>query len=439
MSRVGIRSSALETVVFRAGALPFAFMTTVITSRLLHPEGQGAYILGILIATMAATLLSVSVSTTHAVGRGEPPGAVLKRGIQLSALTGTATGAVMFVPLAFVGAHLGRPVWIAALAVPAIVVTQAIGGVLVVERRVREWNVCQLLVQMLPCLLTAGLVWWGGYGVGGALVAWVLGQWGVAGVALAFGIRRTTTGIAQGRPTPLLPLALRSGAVNLLSQLNYRVDLLLLGVIAGAGAVGVYSLAVQLAELLWLLSGALATAVVATVVRGDERRAVELVCQACRQAVILTAVAAAAVVAVATVAIPPVFGEAYAGARLPLVVLAVGAVVYSPGSVLAVYFSMRQGRMRVAVVAVALSAAVTAALCWPLISSGGATGAAIASDAGYAVGIGVAVLWFVRAAPVRLYSLIPRGSDLAAYPALLRRLSGREAAPATSVSESPRP
>lgn len=416
---------ALETLGFRVAGLPLGLATTILTSRLLLPEGRGAYVIGVLTVTLAATVVSVDTAVTHELARRErSPGTILAHGL-LFALGLGVVGGVLLVPANALLADgpQQRAIQLFVLGLPALLTVRAVGGALVGLGRLRLWNVLQLLP---PAVLLAGLVVLVGgldRGVEGAATAWLVAQWLAAGVAITATRpiwSRREPRLARGRTRPFLRLTLAAGLVNVVALLNYRIELIFLEGFLGLDAVGVYSVAMSLAELLWLLSATISTVVVAPAIRREHAEAAAVVARATRHALLLTGAAALGLGAVSVVAVPVVFGDAFEGAVLPLAILLPGVVAYAPASVLSAYFSMRLGRMRYPLAAAGTSALVTAVGCAALIPWLDTAGAALASVIGYATGCGWLAAAFLRRSGVPARELVPRPSDLAAY----RELAG---------------
>ena len=217
-------------------------------------------------------------------------------------------------------------------------------------------------------------------------------------------------------------LSLRLGFVNLVTLVHYRIELLLLQIFVGLEAVGIYSLATALAELLWIVSTALSSAMVAPTVRSGTADAAAMAARGARHAVLATAAAGIPLAIVGSFAIPIVYGPAFGDARAPLYVLIVAAVLVAPASPLAVYFSAKLGQARYTLATAALSAVTTMAFALWLIPRYGVVGAAASTAIGYGLSELVEVAWFVKVSGVSAKALIPRPSDLVAYRDLARSL-----------------
>jgi len=270
---------------------------------------------------------------------------------------------------------------------------------------VRLWNYVQLgspvltLAGMLVLVVALDL------GVLGAVTAWLVANVLTAAFALA-AARDLWTPVAlprlDGATRSLAVLAAGMGAVQVVNLLSYRIELFILDRHEGLAEIGIYSVAMQAAEAMWLLPAAVASAVTAPAIHDDEPGAVRLVRRAALRALGLTAAVAALVGVAAPFVLPAVLGEAFEGSVRPLLLLLPGIVLYAPVSVLVVYLSVRHGRPRLSVLVSLLGMAVTLGLSLVLVPEHGVPGAAVASTLGYAAGGALAWLLFVRVAGRRL-------------------------------------
>ncbi|MHB8696130.1 MAG: oligosaccharide flippase family protein [Solirubrobacteraceae bacterium] len=419
-----------ETVAVRAGGLPLSFAISIVTSRYLLPAGRGAFVLGLLTVTLTAALLgNVGTALVHEVGKDRSRAhSLYAQAITLSALLGVI-GAVALVPLDLMFAQQDyRVVTFAVVGLVPLLLTQTISSMLLALGRVRLWNVLQLVLPATTLLGMLVLIVGLSKGVTGAITAWVAGQTAAAVIGLAatramwwpaVGLRSLT------RTRALLLFGLRIGVVNLLSLINYRVELVILERYRGLNGVGIYSLAVSLAELLWLVSSAVATVLVAPAIQSDEERAVEVVSAGVRHALLGTALLAVALGAVSPWLVPTLFGPRYQPAAGALMILLPGMVAFAPATVLAVFFSMRIGRARYAFFLALGSALTTAVVAMLLIPNYGLRGAALASTIGYISSIAIALGLFVRLTHVSVAKLLPSLKEFVVYRNAALRLVGR--------------
>jgi O-antigen/teichoic acid export membrane protein len=412
--RVG--RNTLETIVFRGLSTPTALAFVVVQSRLLEPVGRGEFVVVVLGATIVSRLLGqLGVAVTSRMRESPVPVVGLTR---RALLLGTALGAVGAPAMAAITAASGQvPTKLAvigALGIVPNIAWQTISGVLLGEGRIRLWNVIQLLAPVLSLaallVLVAGL----DTGVTGALVGWAVAQALTAVFALAAAHDTwwppEIPQFLDDAARTILRLAMVMGAVQVVNLISYRAELFILGRESGNGAVGVYSIALQAVESMWLVPAAIATAVTAPVVAAaDDRQAAGLIARSSLRALVLAAVIAGAVGAIGPFLIPAVFGKEFDGAVAPLELLLPGVVAYAPVTVLVVYLSLRRSEPWWSLAVSVVSMVVTVGAALILIPAHGARGAAAASSIGYAAGGVLAWLFFA--------SLSRRGQRVATTPA----------------------
>ncbi len=175
----------------------------------------------------------------------------------------------------------------------------------------------------------------------------------------------------------------KATAANLMSILNCRADTLMLAALCSPLQLGLYAVAVMIAEKVWMLSSSISEVSSTYIATGDERSE-ERIRQALATAkwtgigTFLLCIAVAA----ATPLIPLVFGERFSGACLPMLLLLPGIWARGTSRVLAGGISAigKPGlNAWLGFGALCLNIAINAAL----LPSYGAAGAAIATSVSY--------------------------------------------------------
>jgi O-antigen/teichoic acid export membrane protein len=241
-----------------------------------------------------------------------------------------------------------------------------------------------------------------GRGVDAAVAVWTLAYWVTAVFTLVAArdlwppLRLPPILDRKGRA--ILLLASGMGAVQIVNLIGYRVELFVLEHFKGLAQVGIYSIAMQAAEAIWLVPQAVASAVTGPTVHETPEGAVRVIRSACAKGLLYTGGIALAVGALAPFVIPPLFGDEFDGAVRSLALLLPGVVAYAPVTIFVVYLSIRRGRPRLSLLVSFVGLVVTAAMSFVLIPPYGASGAAAASSIGYAAGGVTAWLLFERLA-----------------------------------------
>jgi O-antigen/teichoic acid export membrane protein len=282
------------------------------------------------------------------------------------------------------------------------VLWQTVSGVLLGLARVRLWNYVQALSPLLTLAGMLVLVVGLDGGVRAALAAWTIAHVLTAVFAL---VAARDLWLPVGPPPlldahgrTLLRLALLLGAVQVVNLIGYRIELFVLEWYDGVAAVGIYSIAMQAAEALWLVPAAIATAITGPAVHDDEHDATSLVRRSALKGLAYTAGVALVVGIAAPFLIPLLFGSDFDAAARPLALLLPGVVAYAPVTVLVVYLSLRHGRPNLSLAVAVVAMVVTAGLAVALIPRYGVEGAAVASALGYGAGSLLAWVFFARLA-----------------------------------------
>jgi O-antigen/teichoic acid export membrane protein len=374
----------------------------VIQSRFLDPEGRGRFVLVVLTVTILARLFGQLGVAVTSLGRGVELRPLVVRALVLTLVLGLGGAGLILLAGAMIDAFGLR---LAAIAAPALlpnILNACISGVLLGSARIRLWN----YIQVLPPLLTlAGMlivVVGLDRGVDAAVAVWTIAYWLTAAFALCAArdlwLPLTKPRILDRYGRAISRLAFGMGVVQIVNLIGYRVELFVLDHFKGLAQVGIYSIAMQAAEAIWLVPAAVASAVTGPVVHDSAEGAARLIRNACGKGLLYTSGIALAVGGAAPFVIPPLFGDDFRGATRPLALLLPGVVAYAPVTILVVYLSIRCGRPRLSLLVSVIGLIVTAAMSFALIPPYGASGAAAASAIGYAAGGIAAWACFVRLA-----------------------------------------
>jgi O-antigen/teichoic acid export membrane protein len=399
-----VARNTLETLLFRGLSTPVALLLVVVQSRFLAPSGRGQFVLVVLSVTILSRLLGqLGLAVTNRLQDARVDvRPLVHRAFAIGALLGAAGMAAIVGWGAVAPGVETKTAAIAAAALVPNVIWQTVSGVLLGLARVRLWNYIQALSPLLTLAGMLGLVVGLEGGVDAAVLSWTLAHFLTAAFALVAArdliVPVDVPPFLDEHGRTILRLALVMGAVQVVNLIGYRIELFLLEYYDGVAAVGVYSIAMQAAEALWLIPAAIATAITGPVVHEREGEASRRVAKAALRALAYTTAAATVVGLAAPFLIPLLFGDAFEGAARPLLFLLPGVVAYGMVTVLVVYISVRRGRPRLALTVSVAAMLVTAGASIPLIAEYGKTGAAAASSFGYFLGAGLAWFFFARLA-----------------------------------------
>ena len=396
-------ASRITVAVTGAGA-------SIAVARILGEKGTGAYAIAmtsILVLVVFATFgaergIAYYVSSGRWAARS-----AFRQALWLSLLSGGAGAAAGIVlrlafPSAFAGLSLGMSLVIVAALPFALAMTYTTFIAVSVDAY-EAFVIPPALQSGLMCVLVAVLaaVWgtWGvvagitsSYALAAAYTIWHARQWLPAGGA-------DDPGNLRGA----VSFGVRGYAANALQMINYRLDLFILSAAAGAAQVGVYSVAVAVTMLMWLLPPALSdvlfprvSALSANAHPDDEAHRAMVEEKSLRHAVLIVLGSAVVVALALLFLVVPIYGAAFRPAIEMGLILLPGAAVFGlAGPISAIVIG--RGHPQYPLYVVLVITPLTVVLYVLLIRSHGATGAALASSLSYALTTVGMLFFFQRA------------------------------------------
>ena len=412
-------STGVRVMVLRISGYAVGFIASILIARAVGPTGRGlyAYPIALLGLVMALAHLGLEFAQVHLAAKGKDLRYMWADATLFSVVVSTVcwvviAGVVTIDPHATGGLPLS---WIA---VPMGLVPLLLMSL--------YWA---SLLQLDGRLMTATWASW--FGVVLQMVAIavlffvheltpfrvLLLQWltnGSVWFLLLLACRRA--GLVNLRVDPALfrrslAFGVKAYVAQIFFYLVLRVDQVLVAHYAGYRQLGLYALATTIAELLWLLTDPLASALLPHMIRaqtGDDRR---LSFSTARLSLCILMIAAVGGWFLAPLTIPVVYGAGFAGAVPALRLLLPGVVALgaakSLGSVL-----VKEGRMLITSVLGLSALGLNIALNVVLLPRIGIRGASIASSVCYAAMALSYVVICRRRGVAGWRDLLPRASDL---------------------------
>ncbi|MBN1153250.1 MAG: oligosaccharide flippase family protein [Dehalococcoidia bacterium] len=429
------------TTAARIGTLLLGLVTSVVVARVLGPEGNGVYTLAVLLPSLIVsfTNLGIAQATVHFAA---------KKRYSLSDIAGNSLLCAAVISLASLAVGLmvvegtqdsifssvaPRYLLLGLATIPGTVLASYLSSSLLGANRLMEYNLTTILQGLATLALMVIALLWLQAGVSGALLAVVFSAILTNVIQLRW-VRRAAGGIAfRPRATYFRQVATygaKAHVANMLTFLNYRIDMLMVNGLLNPAAVGLYAVGVALAEQLWLVSQAASTVLFPRVsAETNSQRLKEFTPLVSRTVLIVTSFGALVVFVVSRWVVELLYTHTYLASVAPLQILLPGIVALGVSRVLANDMSGR-GRpelnLYVAVVTV-VSNVVLNALWIPRL---GIAGAALASSVSYSVSFAV-TLWIYCRISTNSWAtvLLPQRGDWNLYRetvmALVRNLKAR--------------
>jgi O-antigen/teichoic acid export membrane protein len=420
---------------------------SLVIARLYGPSRTGvmSLVMNLFDVVLMIFTLGLSSGITYLVSRREWPLQRASRDIWLAASGLGCAGAVCGITFYLLTRDtilrgVTPPLAIVSLASLPFAIAWAFGAAIALGRDRYEayatFEIGNALVLLLSGVLLAIL-----FGLMGAVAAFAAANVATAVVA-GLWLRREAARESEserqrdrsGHPLRrATTFGLQAWSANLLQLLNYRLDIFILSAVATRAAVGVYSIAVSITALGWLLPNAFQTVLfprIATLdaAAGKADIATEdsdaSAARAVRHAVLIM-LPTAVVLAGLVVVVPLVYGRGFARSTSLGFILIPGVIALGIAKVLSAVFSGR-GFPRYALYTTAITVPITLGLYGLLIPHFHATGAALASSLSYVVTMALSLVYFRRATAISLRrALIPSRSDLVDYVDALRLATAR--------------
>jgi O-antigen/teichoic acid export membrane protein len=426
------------SVVVQGGPLAAAALLSIVLARTIGPSGNGRFALLVTLTGLAGMVVSLGLSAgiTYEVSRARWSVREAFRTSYAAALVlgllGFVGGLVVFELLhdsVFHGIRTELAV-VALASLPPVLAYQFADSILLARERYEGYAFLELSHSATLLVVGAGLAI--AYGLSGAVVglpaAAVVGA--VAGIVLLVPEARRHTVVDKGESlVRAVRFGLQSWGANLLQQINYRFDVLILAAFASVSAVGVYSVALTLTSVAWVLPQALQTVLFPRVASLDEARlageitteeADAALAKAVRHGVLLAIPTALIISLLLLVAVPLLYGPKFRETIWLGFILLPGTLLLGVGKILGSGVTGR-GYPRYALYGSGASAVVAVALYFGLIPPFHAWGAAVGSTFAYSFGAFLGLYFFRRVTGIGLrQAFVPRSEDVADYGGLFR-------------------
>jgi len=409
---------------------------SILLARTLGPSGKGTLSIIQTVATLGAVLLNFGISASM-LFYGAKREARGRDAVALALLAGCVASGLALLAVKLAGPditqallHTGQTnlVVAGAATVGVVLAAQILGAYVMGTGSIK--NASMVNVWSLAFQLGALLLLWrsGNLTPVAAVAVWIIAVFGTLIAQARFSWNGQ---LAEGVEPGVRRLVIRAWRYavaawpgGILGNAALRADVFLLAYFANPAAVGVYSIAVTLAELCWYIPNSLG-GVLAPKVASEGIDALHVTLRIGRVTWVITGLAAICILIGSTFMVPLLFGSQFAGSVVALAFLLPGIVATAFASAPSAYLNGigRPGdwtRAAAANVAVNITANIV------LIPRFGVVGAAAASSLSYSTAAVIITMSLIRQTKVGLRELVvPTRDDLRMVPDALRAVLGR--------------
>lgn len=334
------------SLVTRVMMIATGLIASILTARTLGVAGRGEYFYIVTLASLAAQFgnLGLASSNTYSLAKDH---SLLPRlaanSFWISLVAGTLAACFILVfeadqtNVAWFG---GRPVWIVILMVPTMIYGLLVSNLLIGLSLFRQYNVFQLGSGIFHTAAVALAAWMVG-GVEGFLVVSA-----VAGLVAAFGLtvilsrlHKLTWRFDWHLLRSNIGYSGRAYLATLMAYGVSRVGVLLLDHFAERTEIGIYSIAVQFADVLIVVPSTVAMVLFPDLLKGPaEKRFVRTMRTTAQVALIMAALCVVTGL-IAILIVPTLFGEAFAPAVMVLWWMLPGVFALSLANIISQYLA----------------------------------------------------------------------------------------------------
>lgn len=417
------RQNSASRLLAEFGSAFFALIASTIVARHMGPSLKGT------VSTLS--YIVAILAPACAVGMGEAAITLLARGhvdlrrglratVSLLVLTTSLGAAAAFgISVAIIGPswhEFLHPIVITALTVPVATAVGVFGMLVDSQKRIVFTSIARLANAFAATLATYILVDRLDRWTTGAMSAMAIG-WAVALIMLAGALVRSGGSHLPGWDSAYLSSAVRLGIPVQVSFLlivaSSRLDLLLVNVIAGTKAAGLYSISLTGAALTTYSAVALVGANYPQLASlPTEEQWILFTQRLARLSVAAATVGCAGLALLIPLLTAPIFGRAFSGSVPASLILVPGGIAWSVQWVICRAWSAR-GKTGLLVQSFAPAVAAMVVLDFVFIPPFGIVGAAVAFDLSLLVGLAVstAVYRSTASGPRALQALVPGPRD----------------------------
>jgi len=425
---------ALSTFITQVCAFGLAFLISMITARVLGPSGKGMVALAVLVPNFASQFLhfGVDIASVYFLGsKKHTLQAILGNSLMVVTATNLVAVPLYIICIPLVSNTIAAGVkpsllLLASLLLPLNLLSGYLLPIFLGLQRVGKYNFITLWGKVTALFFTVVLVVALRLGVDGAICATILASalmvsWALKELSKDVSVRPI---LNPGLLKESVFLGFRAYLGNVVQFFNYRLDTFIVNYFVGVTNVGLYSIAVTIAELLWYIPHAVAAILFPRTAATGAEKAKLFTPKVCRNTFLITLIAALGLSVVSKPLIIFIYGEAYAPSVIPLWLLMPGVVALGISKILCGDLAGR-GLLQYGAYASAISLIATIICDLFLIPRFGIAGAAIASSFSYCSATLLVLFFYIRVSGNSLTDvLIPRKGDLFAYLNSYSKLSG---------------
>jgi O-antigen/teichoic acid export membrane protein len=418
-------------------ALLLGLLLTILIARTMGPEGQGIYSLIILLPTLLTTFLNLGIGTS-AVYYANLNVFSLHSIVKTNGLLGLALSGIsiiggsiiiLFFSDVFFNGVSKEYLFLILFVTPIMFLNIVLQTIFQGKQDFKSFNAVLLGGQFVNLLIAFIGLYIFSFGMEAAILSYIIGQTVSFIFILILLKKKHRVQLKKGKLDKTyigkaLNFGLKSHISNILAFLNYRSDILLLSFFLNPAAVGLYTVAVNIVERLWIISNSISTVLFPKIASLDnDETKNQLTAFISRQSFIITIVISIFLVFISEPIILLLFGEEYRKSVPVLLWLLPGIISGSVSKIIANDFAGR-GKPELNLYVSIVTVSINILLNIILIPRFGMIATAFASSATYTLNLIVKLFIFKRIThySIKEFTLFSK-SDFQWYKGVFRKVT----------------
>jgi len=323
--------------------------TSILTARILGPEGKGIVAIAFLVPNLTAALGGFSIGSANVFILRKKIYKlidVFSNSVVLPILLSLVYISLFFLFFGYLQAHLFKEitpfyVFLPIFALPISLFIRYGEGILRGLYKIKEYNIATVVNVISYVFYLVIFIVLLKLSVLGAIIAMILGFLTKA-FFIFFNIIKTTK-IQPSLNTQLFKYSFQFGIKehigNVAQKLNLRLDVFFITSLWGPSYVGFYSVSVAIAELIWYIPDSIGVVLFPKISSLDKENANKFTPFVCRLGVLIAIICSVFLAAVSKIAITLMYGEKFLPSVEPLLFLLPGVLFLTIGKILSKYTS----------------------------------------------------------------------------------------------------
>ena len=424
------------TFVTRILQLALGIGSSIIIARVLGPQGKGIYSLAILLPTLIIGFGDFGIvhASVFYVGRKKYSAEeILGNNITLSFLLGIAGFFIGLIIIVFFGSFLFPGVtkaylFLALFLIPLEFFLSFVNYLLLGLRKIKEFNFINILQSFVFLLLISIPLLALSFGVKEVITAYLISRF--IGVVVLFFLAKRIVGnfhlhLGKSYLKDVFRYGFKIYLASIIQFLHYRIDMFLVNIFLNPIAVGFYSIAVGLAEQIWLVSQSAGIVLFPRVSsETDEKRLKEFTPLVCRNVLLITLIGAILLFFLGRLLIFLFYSEKFSASVLPFQILLIGVVTMSGWKILCNdLYGRGKPELNIYISLISVVLNIILNILW--IPKFGIAGAAWASSASYTFAFAVVAIVYSKISGNAMRNVVfPKKADFLLYKNLIARVIG---------------